>query len=1047
MSTQLTKAMEDLLRFFAFQGRIASEEGKFSELSPAPITPSGGLFALVGGLFGGGSDSGETEEDNPAQTGKIRDLVIDMTEGGRFISDFAVDPELIDANDTSNFVRICYEELANFNAAKTPLMMDDTGTVVSAKSVVAPVIKRTAEGESTAQTFESEGGEPPIETGNGYSQLIDPVINVVPGLPDRYTAPSLGAIVMDKINCSLAKRNTDAVALFCAGIPTIEMSRCAPYIDMRFILGEPAVSPDNGSINTMSLLRFLGVYQVNQKKDSINYGIASAMPTDMSDPNAGVAPLPQLGGGADTDTDANLNTSNAGMELFTSPQTLVNPNINSSFAAQGEAALDARRGANMPAVLDVFQPLMTLKEIRINEVFPRGKPAGKSVTQGTITIMLHDRSRMVDISPLLDISQFSETKIFLEMGWSHPQGNIITDAPNPYATFLNSLRTRRIYNLLSGEYNLQPDGQVEITLDIMDAGSTAAGAIPIATGRYVSLSLVKSVINSAVSTALLKLQNAPQIQSPFPKEVAETGGIKSADQMVPRQVLIDCLSVLKTQSVDVQGAVDTIVETITTLIGEDGNTGEATTSEIASQATVLGEKIEGLDPMAATPDPFLCDIINVGLASYPKWRTLTPIFNPEDVIEISDVKEEGVPGAPFVSLGKVAMSMIGAPIAASQRFDEVQLIFYPFNARAGALWTTNVASFPISVLDIKESLKGLVQGGGTPRVSSVFNILKSYVDSEISPAYGFSDLYQTDKEAEGESFVISSKISSRLQELKCPFSKFAVPSLCMRIEAVPVLEPSPSNPSIRNPRVNKQICRIHIFDGATTPYAGSQYVLSLMSKDFPENILSSGLTKLFVDSEAFKDLSQNQDTGSLTSLLNTLSDETMLSKLESADGITDEDVYRVITSFDNIKKNIMKYVPSIIVGTAFSPIDSVTMRGELPAKGQEVRLEQVRQEKEKNPQAPSSGPMIGELQMIHAAVDIQSLGCPLFTVGQQYFIDMGTGTMADNLYQLVRLTHVIGEDGFKSNLTFRQSSNYTAESTRSILKSMMKSLKAAKAEG
>ena len=178
-----------------------------------------------------------------------------------------------------------------------------------------------------------------------------------------------------------------------------------------------------------------------------------------------------------------------------------------------------------------------------------------------------------------------------------------------------------------------------------------------------------------------------------------------------------------------------------------------------------------------------------------------------------------------------------------------------------------------------------------------------------------------------------------------------------------------------------------------------------------------------------------------------MSNAQILSKLNSGDSIVDEEVYRVITTFENMKTHIMKYVPTIILGTAFSPIESITLRGRLDGKEQSVRLEMARQAKEKNPQASSSGPMVGELTVIHAKADVNSLGNPLFQIGQQYFIDMGTGTMADTLYQLIRLTHTIGENGFKTNLTFSQVSTYQASTTRSILKSMLKSLGAAQAEG
>ena len=90
--------------------------------------------------------------------------------------------------------------------------------------------------------------------------------------------------------------------------------------------------------------------------------------------------------------------------------------------------------------------------------------------------------------------------------------------------------------------------------------------------------------------------------------------------------------------------------------------------------------------------------------------------------------------------------------------------------------------------------------------------------------------------------------------------------------------------------------------------------------------------------------------------------------------------------------------------------------------------------------------MIGEMQIINAKADVTSLGNPLFQIGQQFFIDMGTGTMADSIYQLLRLTHTIGENGFQTSLTFTQISQYQASTTRNILKGMLKSLVAAKAE-
>ena len=103
MTTKLTKSIEDLLQYFAFSGRVGLPDGTFSELNPVPdIVKTKSERADV-------SSDTQQEERNPALTKKIRDLIIDATEGGRFISDFAKDPELVDANTVGELIRICYD--------------------------------------------------------------------------------------------------------------------------------------------------------------------------------------------------------------------------------------------------------------------------------------------------------------------------------------------------------------------------------------------------------------------------------------------------------------------------------------------------------------------------------------------------------------------------------------------------------------------------------------------------------------------------------------------------------------------------------------------------------------------------------------------------------------------------------------------------------------------------------------------------------------------------------------------------------------------------
>ena len=49
----------------------------------------------------------------------------------------------------------------------------------------------------------------------------------------------------------------------------------------------------------------------------------------------------------------------------------------------------------------------------------------------------------------------------------------------------------------------------------------------------------------------------------------------------------------------------------------------------------------------------------------------------------------------FNSMGRIMMSFIGHPLAVSGMFDEVQMVFYPFNQHAGGARVHTTASLPI----------------------------------------------------------------------------------------------------------------------------------------------------------------------------------------------------------------------------------------------------------------------------------------------------------------------------------------------------------------
>jgi hypothetical protein len=1021
--SKISLAIENLLIYYSFTGHWDKTLRPASISEDAPgVAPSGG------------SSSSEDHSEDAVGVRVVRDLMLDITEGASFLSTIADDEEIVAANKKDRLIRVCYESTPGFSS-DSPIMVGPKsgkpghgaippGTPYSVASIIAAVNKPTSEAASTYQDAEVETETTPA----GFTLKRDIAINTNVAQPDKFMSPSLGAILVDKLTCGFGTRNADAVALFMNGIPTIEMSRCTPYIDLRFITDTPAVSTADtgGSVNGLSLLKFLGVYQVGDgSSGKTNFGLASAKPANLIDPLEGLSAF----GGAPTD-NPHATIANAGMELFTSPQTLVNPSINAGlmYDTTGEGSLNSRTAVGLPPVIDPFQPFMTLIGLKISQL---GTGKGEiSHVVGTISLRLHDRSRMAELGPLLNVNQFSLLNIALEFGWSHPEGINTVSPTNDYAVFLNSLRRREKIKLKSGTYTLLPDGQVDIELGIAGFGGQFANSVSIATGRYVPLNLVTSIINNTISTELTKLEGRQLRESPFVTKTLNAGSLTEGTTMVPRSVLTKSLEIIRSTQYGETGSVDKLLELLEELVGKDGNEGVDTPGERASAATVIKEKIDGLYPKSGTPDPFLTDF-DVPLSGYPLHRTSTPVADPDSPPEVSDAEEQTVMGAPYVSLGKVALSMIGAPLTATHRFDEVQLLFYPFNARSGAMHKANIASFPISVADITKKLQSLGQSGDTV-TSNVVSILSDYLSDPNAPAYGCSDVFQTAEEVTDATPVVGSKMAKRLHQLGCMFDELDPCKLNVYYETVPTFDIDVKNPEIKNARFNRNILRVHFYDEESTPYEGSKYVLGLTSKQNLTNIIRDGLEKTAVKEEA--DADSAPKTGAGDSVMRALGREDIVKKIESGD-ITDLEVYKVIASYENLKAFIMSEVPSIIFGAAFSPVETVTVGGGISGElVTAMTSNAISQENKESAQAPSGGPMVGEISVIPASVSMTMMGCPLIGYGQQFFLDLGTGTDADNIYRVTSVTHTFGETGFKTSLSLGFTQTASAKTIRGQLK-------------
>lgn len=262
------------------------------------------------------------------------------------------------------------------------------------------------------------------------------------------TNTSIAAIEILNPKVGLTIRDTNAISVFLSLIPTLELSRCVPYLSVNFWNPKrPAVRDDDDAgtlLEGVSLSMFL-----RGKNTPVNNSNLSSVENTMLRKTLGSEPN---------------SIGYAGMEMFTSPQTMVPEN--------GSANLSER--PNTVAVLDRFRPFMSIIGMNINVAPSNGFMSYKTAT---LELVLHDRSRLHEISDFVRPGTLNETELIIEYGWSNSEGEM-SNNKNRFAQFLNQLRVKEKYGISNSSFRFDDSGQVNITLNLFTKGIAQLQSIP-----------------------------------------------------------------------------------------------------------------------------------------------------------------------------------------------------------------------------------------------------------------------------------------------------------------------------------------------------------------------------------------------------------------------------------------------------------------------------------------------------------------------------------------------------------------------------------------
>jgi hypothetical protein len=278
--------------------------------------------------------------------------------------------------------------------------------------------------------------------GDGATGMIpenfEPPINTQPDNPTK-EHPSIAIYVSKHPRISLNLRNANACTIFFNGMPPLELSRAVPYIDVKMFLPRPSITNDRRLYAT-SLVKFLGGAKI------VNVGT----------PEYTIAKANEIAGSLVSNNGIIPTYTTSGMEMFLSPQTLVN----------ADETDDPTIRAN--PVLDKFRPFLSLENLDIEIAPSMGEMCTKSAK---LKLRLHDRSRMNDIADFLKADLYSSQEIEIEYGWSHPDNNI-NSTENSYADLINGMRVKEKFSVVSSNFSFLENGAgVSIELSLMTRGA------------------------------------------------------------------------------------------------------------------------------------------------------------------------------------------------------------------------------------------------------------------------------------------------------------------------------------------------------------------------------------------------------------------------------------------------------------------------------------------------------------------------------------------------------------------------------------------------
>jgi len=796
-----------------------------------------------------------------------------------------------------------------------------------------------------------------------------------------------------------ATRNTKRAQVFMNSMPSVVLSQLVPHMQVEFQFTRDP-SDRLQALGQLKLL--LGAARKGQLSEA-DAAIVEAHQVDVQD----------AGGRRELDF--------AGMEVFTSPQTLTNPLPNASAGTMGDRYVN---------VLDPFRPFATLEHVSISS-----KPSGAGFycyKKANLSIKVHDRSRLNEISDLLRPRVYTGVTIWMTYGWRAPSRG---DA-NPYFKYVNdNMMMREAYHIVNSSFAFDNLGQVTINLELFTKGVPELRELKVTDNRLDMSFRTQQLqrLTEMVSNyrRILRLDPPEGISKEIRAfQVLDAAEVGEFPDMTAGEVTrqIDALerSLVRTAGID-REALSGLIGSMRELYAPDKRDPKKFDFK-ERYNTRLTSVLEAMFfEVRSGPDPFLP---GPGKDLGEEVTAIVGRLNRQPETSVSHVSRT------VVSFGKLfSVFALRAIMSVPDAADEVQVIFYNLNDQCGPISNHSIAEFPINMPMFLDQFREFVVSNGGEKIT-LEDFLALVINAQFldnrALGYGLSTYYEPyarGREAQVK-HDMQGNFESALASMTARYGPFRKPVVEMYVESTHERPDEAGDSdilqqlgysardaraiSIRDSQGNaaRRIMRIHVYDKQTNAHRAARALL--------RNVNNTGFINVNpgIDDRFRQYSPKPEDT--FESFRRAVGASLQEDVARGAVQITDMGAF---SSNQQIKDVVSKLVPTIVFGSNGTTVTTANLASKadpLLSTVQMIRSQTVRNNANPN----GSGDMGIPLRVIPAQMNMMSLGNPLATMAQQYFIDFQTGTTLDNLYIVTGHNHTFSPGKFETQWTFGYSDAY-----------------------